>query len=108
MAGKAVAKSSFRRRFRITPNPVAVHACVVNYSPTSARAQSTDAPRSAAAADPGAEGHRPCAPGFHPPQWRKGGIALGPKPRSYRYTLNKKLKGLRSNRSFPIRSPAAT
>ncbi len=27
-------------------------------------------------------------------QWRKGGIALGPKPRSYRYTLPKKLKRL--------------
>ena len=26
------------------------------------------------------------------PQWIKGGIALGPKPRSYRYTLNKKLR----------------
>lgn len=26
------------------------------------------------------------------PQWTHGGIALGPKPRSYRYTLNKKLK----------------
>jgi large subunit ribosomal protein L4 len=25
-------------------------------------------------------------------QWRKGGIALGPKPRSYRYTLPKKLR----------------
>ena len=25
-------------------------------------------------------------------QWIKGGIALGPKPRDYRYTLNKKLK----------------
>ena len=24
------------------------------------------------------------------PQWIKGGIALGPKPRSYKYTLNKK------------------
>ena len=28
------------------------------------------------------------------PQWVKGGIALGPKPRSYRFTLNKKLKRL--------------
>ena len=28
------------------------------------------------------------------PQWRHGGIALGPKPRSYRYTLNKKLRRL--------------
>ena len=27
-------------------------------------------------------------------QWRKGGIALGPKPRSYRYTLPKKFKRL--------------
>ena len=28
------------------------------------------------------------------PQWRHGGIALGPKPRSYSYTLNKKVKRL--------------
>ena len=28
------------------------------------------------------------------PQWRHGGIALGPKPRSYRFTLNKKVKKL--------------
>ncbi len=28
------------------------------------------------------------------PQWFKGGVALGPKPRSYKVTLNKKLKRL--------------
>jgi len=28
------------------------------------------------------------------PQWYHGGIALGPKPRSYRYTMNKKAKRL--------------
>ena len=28
------------------------------------------------------------------PQWIGGGVALGPKPRSYRYTLNKKLRRL--------------
>ena len=28
------------------------------------------------------------------PQWIKGGIALGPKPRSYRYTVNKKERQL--------------
>ena len=28
------------------------------------------------------------------PQWTHGGIAFGPKPRSYRYTLNKKLRRL--------------
>lgn len=28
------------------------------------------------------------------PQWRHGGIALGPKPRDYSYSLNKKVKRL--------------
>ncbi len=28
------------------------------------------------------------------PQWTHGGIALGPKPRSYRYTMNKKSRRL--------------
>jgi large subunit ribosomal protein L4 len=28
------------------------------------------------------------------PQWKGGGVALGPKPRDYSYTLNKKLKRL--------------
>jgi large subunit ribosomal protein L4 len=28
------------------------------------------------------------------PQWIHGGIALGPKPRSYKYTLNRKVKRL--------------
>ena len=28
------------------------------------------------------------------PQWVKGGIALGPKPRSYKYTVNKKERRL--------------
>ena len=28
------------------------------------------------------------------PQWTHGGIALGPKPRTYRFTVNKKLKRL--------------
>ena len=28
------------------------------------------------------------------PQWKGGGVALGPKPRSYRFALNKKLKRL--------------
>lgn len=28
------------------------------------------------------------------PQWRKGGIALGPKPRDYSYSLNKKTRRL--------------
>lgn len=34
------------------------------------------------------------------PQWRHGGIALGPKPRSYRYTLNRKVKRLAMKSAF--------
>jgi large subunit ribosomal protein L4 len=28
------------------------------------------------------------------PQWRHGGVALGPKPRSYRFSINKKVRAL--------------
>ena len=28
------------------------------------------------------------------PQWKHGGVALGPKPRSYRYSLNRKMRVL--------------
>ena len=28
------------------------------------------------------------------PQWTHGGVALGPKPRDYRYSLNKKVRRL--------------
>ncbi|MDR0930924.1 MAG: 50S ribosomal protein L4 [Clostridiales bacterium] len=28
------------------------------------------------------------------PQWRHGGVALGPKPRSYRFSVNKKVRAL--------------
>lgn len=34
------------------------------------------------------------------PQWRHGGVALGPKPRSYRYTINKKAKRLAMKSAF--------
>lgn len=38
------------------------------------------------------------------PQWTHGGIALGPKPRSYRYALNRKMKvlGLKSALSAKV------
>ena len=34
------------------------------------------------------------------PQWRGGGIALGPKPRSYRFGVNKKLRRLAMKAAF--------
>lgn len=34
------------------------------------------------------------------PQWTGGGVALGPKPRSYRFTVNKKLRRLAMKSAF--------
>ncbi len=34
------------------------------------------------------------------PQWTHGGVALGPKPRSYRYSMNKKAKRLALKSAF--------
>lgn len=34
------------------------------------------------------------------PQWRHGGVALGPKPRSYKYAINKKAKRLAMKSAF--------
>ncbi len=34
------------------------------------------------------------------PQWTHGGIALGPKPRSYRYSMNKKAKRVAMKSAF--------
>lgn len=42
-----------------------------------------------------AEGYRPRPPGLdRAPQWTHGGIAFGPKPRSYRYAIPKKMRRL--------------
>ena len=40
------------------------------------------------------------------PQWRHGGIALGPKPRDYSYTLNKKVKRLAMKSAFSSKAQA--
>ena len=39
-------------------------------------------------------------------QWIKGGIALGPKPRDYRYSLNKKVKKLAMVSAFSSKALA--
>ena len=38
------------------------------------------------------------------PQWTHGGIALGPKPRSYRFTVNKKLKRLAMKSALSVKA----
>lgn len=38
------------------------------------------------------------------PQWIKGGVALGPKPRSYKYTLPKKVKRLALKSALSVKA----
>ena len=100
MAGKAVSEIELADAvFGITPNPVAVHACVVNYLANQRQGTQSTLTRTEVSGG-GRKPWRQKGTGharqgsIRAPQWRKGGIALGPKPRSYRYTLNKKLKRL--------------
>ena len=83
----------------ITPNKFAMHAVVVNYLAN--QRQGTQSTKTRAEVSGG--GKKPWRQkgtgrarqgSTRSPQWRHGGIALGPKPRDYRYTLNKKLRRL--------------
>ncbi len=86
--------------FGIEPNMTVVHAAVKNYLANQRQGtQSTLTPRRGSWRRHQAvasEGHRPCSSGsIRSPQWTHGGgIALGPKPRSYNYSLTKKTKRL--------------
>ena len=85
--------------FGIEPNETIVHAVLVNYLAN--QRQGTQSTKTRAEVRGG--GRKPWRQkgtgrarqgSIRAPQWIKGGIALGPKPRSYRYTVNKKEKRL--------------
>ena len=85
--------------FGITPNESVVHDVVKNHL-ANLRQGTQSALTRAEVSGGGRKPWRQKGTGharqgsIRAPQWRKGGIALGPKPRSYRYTLNRKLKRL--------------
>ena len=85
--------------FGIEPNEAAVHAVVVNYLANQRQGTQSTLTRGEVSGG-GKKPWRQKGTGHarqgstRSPQWRHGGIALGPKPRSYRYTLNKKLRRL--------------
>lgn len=85
--------------FGIEPNESAVHAVVVNYLANQRQGTQSTLTRGEVSGG-GKKPWRQKGTGHarqgstRSPQWRHGGIALGPKPRSYRYTLNKKLRRL--------------
>ena len=85
--------------FGIEPNETIVHSVLVNYLAN--QRQGTQSTKTRAEVRGG--GKKPWRQkgtgrarqgSIRAPQWIKGGIALGPKPRSYKYTVNKKEKRL--------------
>lgn len=85
--------------FGIEPNQAIVHSVLVNYLAN--QRQGTQSTKTRAEVSGG--GKKPWRQkgtgrarqgSTRSPQWIKGGIALGPKPRSYRYTVNKKERRL--------------
>ena len=85
--------------FGIDPNEAVVHSVLVNYLAN--QRQGTQSTKTRAEVRGG--GKKPWRQkgtgrarqgSIRAPQWIKGGIALGPKPRSYKYRVNKKEKRL--------------
>ena len=100
MAGKQIGEVELSEAiFGIEPNQYVVHDVVKNHL-ANCRQGTQSALTRAEVSGGGRKPWRQKGTGharqgsIRAPQWRKGGIALGPKPRSYRYTLNKKLKRL--------------
>lgn len=85
--------------FGIEPNKVVMHAMVVNYLANQRQGTQSTLTRTEVRGG----GRKPWKQkgtgharqgSIRAPQWRHGGIALGPKPRDYSYSLNKKVRRL--------------
>ncbi len=85
--------------FSIEPNEVVMHAAVVNYLANQRQGTQSTLTRTEVRGG-GRKPWRQKGTGharqgsIRAPQWTHGGIALGPKPRDYSYSLNKKVKQL--------------
>ena len=85
--------------FGIEPNEAVVHSVLVNYLANQRQGTQNTKTRSEVRGG-GRKPWRQKGTGrarqgsIRAPQWIKGGIALGPKPRSYKYTVNKKERAL--------------
>ena len=100
MKGKKVSDVELAESvFGIEPNEAIVHSVLVNYLAN--QRQGTQSTKTRAEVSGG--GRKPWRQkgtgrarqgSIRAPQWIKGGIALGPKPRSYSYRINKKEKQL--------------
>ena len=85
--------------FGVTPNEAVMHMAVVNYLANQRQGTQSTLTRTEVRGG-GRKPWRQKGTGharqgsIRAPQWRHGGIALGPKPRDYRFALNKKVRAL--------------
>jgi large subunit ribosomal protein L4 len=100
MTGKQVSETELNDEiFGITPNEGVMHAAVVNYLANQRQGTQSTLTRTEVSGG-GRKPWRQKGTGharqgsIRAPQWVHGGIALGPKPRDYSYSLNKKVKRL--------------
>ena len=100
MAGKKVSDVELNDNvFGIEPNEAIVHSVLVNYLANQRQGTQSTKTRSEVSGG-GRKPWRQKGTGrarqgsIRAPQWVKGGIALGPRPRSYKYTVNKKERRL--------------
>ena len=98
--GKKVKEVELKEEiFGIEPNEAVVHSVLVNFLANQRQGTQSTKTRSEVAGG-GRKPWRQKGTGrarqgsIRAPQWIKGGIALGPKPRSYKYTVNKQEKRL--------------
>ena len=98
--GKKVSSLDLKEEvFGIEPNETIVHSVLVNYLANQRQGTQSTKTRSEVRGG-GKKPWRQKGTGrarqgsIRAPQWIKGGIALGPKPRSYKYRVNKKEKRL--------------
>ncbi|MBE6838488.1 MAG: 50S ribosomal protein L4 [Ruminococcus sp.] len=100
MTGKEVSTTELSDTiFGIKPNESAMHAMVLNYLANQRQGTQSTLTRTEVSGG-GRKPWRQKGTGharqgsIRAPQWTHGGIALGPKPRDYSYSLNKKLRRL--------------
>ena len=97
--------------FGITPNPVAVHEVVKNHL-ANCRQGTQSALTRAEVSGGGRKPWRQKGTGHarqgstRAPQWTHGGIVFAPKPRSYSYVLNKKVKRLAMKSALSAKAAA--
>ncbi|MFV0400407.1 MAG: 50S ribosomal protein L4 [Oscillospiraceae bacterium] len=106
MAGKNVGEMDLSESiFGIEPNKTVLHAAVVNYLANQRQGTQSTLTRTEVRGG-GRKPWRQKGTGharqgsIRAPQWRHGGIALGPKPRDYSYSLNKKTRRLALKSAF--------